>query len=152
MLGAVSALMITVAAKHLPGHHAIDGRDDELTLNQQLFNDINTLIKRQLIANAAVNMSRVFFLSMKKLYTCCLFQLKNSHMADEHEISNNKISNFDDKQQAGSTTYIPTPVLVENWPVNRHNFGQITAVSIDPQGNPVIFHRADRYWDAKYVN
>lgn len=73
-------------------------------------------------------------------------------MAEEHEISNNKISNVDDKQQVGSTTYIPTPVLVENWPVNSHNFGQITAVSIDPQGNPVIFHRADRYWDAKFVN
>lgn len=62
MLGVVSALMITVAAKHLPTHHAIDGRDDELTLNEQLFNDINTLIKRQLIANVAVNLSRVFFM------------------------------------------------------------------------------------------
>ena len=44
---------------------------------------------------------------------------------------------------------VPTPVLVENWPTAGHSFGQITAVSIDPQGNPVIFHRAERYWDAK---
>ncbi|TMW50616.1 hypothetical protein DOY81_004305, partial [Sarcophaga bullata] len=131
LLGAVSAIIITVTAKHLPTHHAIDVRDEDLTLNEQLFNDISTLIKRQLIANVA---------------------LKNSHMADEHEISNNKVSNFDDKQHAATTTYIPTPVLVENWPVNSHNFGQITAVSIDPQGNPVIFHRADRYWDANSFN
>lgn len=44
---------------------------------------------------------------------------------------------------------VPTPVLVENWPTERHSFGQVAAVSIDPHGNPVIFHRADRYWDAK---
>lgn len=51
------------------------------------------------------------------------------------------------------TTHIATPVLVENWPVNSHSnsFGQVTAVSVDPEGNPVIFHRADRYWDAKYA-
>lgn len=44
---------------------------------------------------------------------------------------------------------VPTPVLVENWPTESHSFGQVTAVSIDPQGDPVVFHRADRYWDAK---
>lgn len=46
---------------------------------------------------------------------------------------------------------VPTPVLVENWPTTSHRFGQVTAVSIDNQGNPVIFHRGDRYWDAKCV-
>lgn len=46
-------------------------------------------------------------------------------------------------------SYVPTPVLVENWPRENHKFGQVTSVSIDPEGNPVIFHRADRYWDAK---
>lgn len=70
-------------------------------------------------------------------------------MEDNHKFLKNKVSNLDGKQQAVSSTYIPTPVLVENWPANNQNFGQITAVSIDPQGNPVIFHRADRYWDAK---
>lgn len=42
-----------------------------------------------------------------------------------------------------------TPVLVENWPTVATNFGQVTAVAIDPKGNPVVFHRADRYWTAK---
>lgn len=44
---------------------------------------------------------------------------------------------------------VPTPILVEDWPTESHSFGQVTAVAIDPHGNPVIFHRADRYWDAK---
>lgn len=44
---------------------------------------------------------------------------------------------------------VPVPVLVENWPTDQHSFGQVTAVSVDPEGNPVIFHRADRYWDVK---
>lgn len=46
-------------------------------------------------------------------------------------------------------TPVPTPVLVENWPKTNHKLGQVTAVSIDTQGKPVIFHRADRYWNAK---
>lgn len=47
---------------------------------------------------------------------------------------------------------IPTPVLVENWPQVKIDFGQITAVSIDPYGRPVIFHRADRIWNEKTFN
>lgn len=51
--------------------------------------------------------------------------------------------NFETQQ-----TSIPQPVLVENWPQSKHEFGQITSVSIDPVGNPVIFHRGERVWDA----
>lgn len=71
------------------------------------------------------------------------------------ESNNNVFNNIDiasandlDKDSSGPS-YVPTPVLVENWPSSSHSFGQVTAVSIDPQGNPVIFHRGDRYWDAK---
>ncbi|KAL9887520.1 peptidyl-alpha-hydroxyglycine alpha-amidating lyase 2-like [Glossina fuscipes fuscipes] len=53
---------------------------------------------------------------------------------------------------AKSPVAIPTPVLVENWPKVAHRFGQVTAVSIDPYGNPVIFHRADRFWDSNTFN
>ncbi|KAH8321636.1 hypothetical protein KR074_010975 [Drosophila pseudoananassae] len=47
---------------------------------------------------------------------------------------------------------VPTPVLVENWPTEQHSFGQVTAVAVDPQGNPVVFHRAERYWDVNTFN
>ena len=43
----------------------------------------------------------------------------------------------------------PKPKLVANWPQNDLKLGQVTAVSIHPDGNPVVFHRADRVWDEK---
>ncbi|XP_052861493.1 peptidyl-alpha-hydroxyglycine alpha-amidating lyase 2 [Anopheles cruzii] len=46
----------------------------------------------------------------------------------------------------------PKPKLVEDWPKVKHTFGQVTAVAIDLQGNPVIFHRASRTWTAESFN
>lgn len=46
----------------------------------------------------------------------------------------------------------PRPKEVINWPSNQLvRFGQITAVAINPHGNPVIFHRGDRIWTEEYV-
>lgn len=47
----------------------------------------------------------------------------------------------------------PKPREIKDWPtVALKNIGQITAVSVNPDGNPVIFHRADRVWTAEYVS
>ena len=38
------------------------------------------------------------------------------------------------------------------WPENKPakaNFGQVTAVDVDADGNVVIFHRASRQWQAE---
>lgn len=36
----------------------------------------------------------------------------------------------------------------KNWP-RFTAFGQISAVTVDPNGNVYVFHRADRKWDAQ---
>lgn len=46
----------------------------------------------------------------------------------------------------------PKPRVVENWPMVSHEFGQVTAVSINREGNPVIFHRGRRVWSAESFN
>uniref|UniRef100_A0A336LKU6 peptidylamidoglycolate lyase n=1 Tax=Culicoides sonorensis TaxID=179676 RepID=A0A336LKU6_CULSO len=47
----------------------------------------------------------------------------------------------------------PKPKEIKGWPsVPLKNIGQITAVSVNPDGNPVIFHRADRVWTAETFN
>ncbi|XP_040152400.1 peptidyl-alpha-hydroxyglycine alpha-amidating lyase 2 [Anopheles arabiensis] len=46
----------------------------------------------------------------------------------------------------------PKPKLVEDWPKVKHTFGQVTAVTIDLQGNPVIFHRGSRTWTMESFN
>lgn len=46
----------------------------------------------------------------------------------------------------------PKPRAVENWPHESHEFGQVTAVSINRDGNPVIFHRGHRTWTAESFN
>ncbi|XP_037805977.1 peptidyl-alpha-hydroxyglycine alpha-amidating lyase 2 [Lucilia sericata] len=130
----VITAFVRVRANHLPTHHLVDFPEDEaLTLNERFFNDVRALIKRRLKENAAI----------KKLHL-----ESDKTVLNEKEISS--ASNFDIIPTAPS--YVPTPVLVENWPASSHSFGQVTAVSIDPQGNPVIFHRADRYWDANTFN
>lgn len=39
------------------------------------------------------------------------------------------------------------PRQITDWPKNELKLGQVTAVSIHPDGNPVIFHRHDRIWN-----
>lgn len=48
------------------------------------------------------------------------------------------------------TTYLdspPKPKEVPNWPQAGLNVGQISAVAVDVNGNPVIFHRGQTVWD-----
>ncbi|XP_035435634.2 peptidyl-alpha-hydroxyglycine alpha-amidating lyase 2-like [Spodoptera frugiperda] len=44
------------------------------------------------------------------------------------------------------------PQEVKDWPQTSLNVGQITAVSINSLGQPVIFHRAERVWDESTFN
>lgn len=39
------------------------------------------------------------------------------------------------------------PVKIENWPRQDLKLGQVSAVSVDEEGNPVIFHRGNAVWD-----
>lgn len=48
--------------------------------------------------------------------------------------------------------YVPknkpeVPQEVPNWPEKELNLGQISGVSVNSQGQPVIFHRGRRVWD-----
>lgn len=40
----------------------------------------------------------------------------------------------------------PKPREIRGWPKNELKLGQVTAVAIHPDGNPVLFHRHDRVW------
>ncbi|XP_037946820.1 peptidyl-alpha-hydroxyglycine alpha-amidating lyase 2-like [Teleopsis dalmanni] len=132
----VSALILLqlTAGNHLPSHR-FDYPDEDLTINERFFNDVRALIKRRLKENAALQELHI--------------DGANTNNNNNNEIIPLETSNTN--TDAPPPT-IPTPVLVENWPTSDHSFGQVTAVSIDPQGNPVIFHRADRYWDANTFN
>ncbi|XP_073844682.1 peptidyl-alpha-hydroxyglycine-alpha-amidating lyase 2 [Musca autumnalis] len=124
------ALSGIVEANHLH----MEFPEDHMALNDRFFVNVRDMLKRN---------------------------LKNVEEMRDINIEN-KQDNFED--QDGSTGYVetmfesdvptrvPTPVLVENWPKTNHKFGQVTAVSIDTKGNPVIFHRADRYWNANTFN
>jgi peptidylamidoglycolate lyase len=37
--------------------------------------------------------------------------------------------------------------VVESWPDATKKLGQLSAVSVDVDGNIVVFHRGDRVWD-----
>lgn len=46
-----------------------------------------------------------------------------------------------------STDPPPKPQKIDDWPKVEIKLGQITAVAIHPDGNPVAFHRHDRVWN-----
>lgn len=41
----------------------------------------------------------------------------------------------------------PKPNEIPDWPKNDLKLGQVTAVAINPDGHPVLFHRHDRVWN-----
>lgn len=43
----------------------------------------------------------------------------------------------------------PKPRAVADWPPVALHVGQISAVAVNADGNPVIFHRGERVWDAE---
>lgn len=46
----------------------------------------------------------------------------------------------------GSLAPPPKPREIRDWPKNDLKLGQVTAIAIHPDGNPVLFHRHDRIW------
>ncbi|XP_075166467.1 peptidyl-alpha-hydroxyglycine-alpha-amidating lyase 2 [Haematobia irritans] len=114
-----------IQAKHLPNHVEFP------EYNERFFDDVKALIKRHLKEGSTEEISHLHFVSDRKENDGSIRSVYGNPMGDMQ---------------------VPTPVLVENWPTVSHRFGQISAVAIDPEGNPVIFHRADRYWDANTFN
>lgn len=56
----------------------------------------------------------------------------------------------DEKPQADAPSALgppPKPRQIDDWPKADLKLGQITAVAIHPDGNPVLFHRHDRVWN-----
>ena len=41
--------------------------------------------------------------------------------------------------------------VVEDWPVNDLEVGQVAGIAADKDGHLHVFHRADRTWNEKYV-
>lgn len=56
------------------------------------------------------------------------------------------------ESQLSKDEVVLRPQEVKDWPQQSLNVGQITAVSINSLGQPVIFHRADRVWDENTFN
>ena len=40
---------------------------------------------------------------------------------------------------------------VANWPKQPLDIGQVAGVAVDGSSRPVVFHRADRVWESRYV-
>ncbi|CAD7015409.1 peptidyl-alpha-hydroxyglycine alpha-amidating lyase 2 [Ceratitis capitata] len=149
------------ASNHLPTHR-LDYPEDALTLNERFFNDVRALIKRRLKENAALQ--EIHMDNENGVVGIGVGVGDGGIVGSSNSGSNsNELPPGYERANAGEggngamnvitpPPTVPTPVLVENWPTESHSFGQVAAVSIDPHGNPVIFHRADRYWDANTFN
>ncbi|XP_005189365.1 peptidyl-alpha-hydroxyglycine alpha-amidating lyase 2 [Musca domestica] len=123
----ISVVMVTIReAKHVSNLH-MEIPERHMTLSDQFFVDVRALLKRQTVDE--------------------IMDAQRQYKEDDFGMQSGEKS-------IGTVvpTPVPTPVLVENWPKTNHKLGQVTAVSIDTQGKPVIFHRADRYWNANSFN
>lgn len=84
-----------------------------------------------------------------------LEQKQQAHNRHQHEFIKQEILENEDNGQLEQYRYQnvdspPKPKEIKGWPmVALKNIGQITAVSVNPDGNPVIFHRAERVWSAE---
>ena len=58
-------------------------------------------------------------------------------------------------QARDSEVHIPELHVVSDWPnltaIETTKLGQVTGVSLDSKGQVIVFHRASRIWDEKYV-
>ena len=58
-------------------------------------------------------------------------------------------------QARDSEGHIPELQVVSDWPsltaIETSKLGQVTGVSLDSKGQVIVFHRASRIWDEKYV-
>lgn len=70
--------------------------------------------------------------------------------ASLHSKNENQKRNYivDSQQPTPSASAELIPQEVENWPETDLNLGQVSGVSVNIHQQPVIFHRADRVWDA----
>lgn len=58
-------------------------------------------------------------------------------------------------QARDNEEHIPELHVVSDWPsltaIETSKLGQVTGVSLDSKGQVIVFHRASRIWDEKYV-
>ena len=58
-------------------------------------------------------------------------------------------------QARDNEVHIPELHVVSDWPsltaIETSKLGQVTGVSLDSKGQVIVFHRASRIWDEKYV-
>ena len=80
-------------------------------------------------------------------YVICACEIEEepTKLHSERE-KNNSVKSFQPKDEI-----VLRPQEVKDWPQTALNVGQITSVSINSLGQPVIFHRAERVWDERRV-
>ncbi|XP_017123406.1 peptidyl-alpha-hydroxyglycine alpha-amidating lyase 2 [Drosophila elegans] len=133
---AISLGCVAPSSNHLPAGLAVD-LGPGVNLNERFFDQVRALIKRRLQEKGLAKPEQ----SDLPL-----------PLADDDALALQNQRSYDNVPLPAAS--VPTPVLVENWPTEQqqHSFGQVTAVAVDPQGNPVVFHRAERYWDVNTFN
>ncbi|XP_020799231.1 peptidyl-alpha-hydroxyglycine alpha-amidating lyase 2 [Drosophila serrata] len=139
-LGSVAPTGISSSSSnHLPAGLGmdVDLEPGQVNLNERFFDQVRALIKRRLQEKELSKPSSEQSEMPLPLVVDDAVALQNQRSYDNVPIP---------------AASVPTPVLVENWPTEQHSFGQVTAVAVDPQGNPVVFHRAERYWDVNTFN
>jgi len=119
------------SSNHLPAGLAMD-LGPGVNLNERFFDQVRALIKRRLQEKGLAKPEQPEL---------------TLPLTDDDAVALQNQRSYDNVPLPAAS--VPTPVLVENWPTEQHSFGQVTAVAVDPQGSPVVFHRAERYWDVK---
>lgn len=132
-LGSVAPSGGSSSSNHLPAGLGMGDEPVQVNLNERFFDQVRALIKRRLQEKQLSKPSEE------------AEELPLPLVDDAVALQNQR--SYDNVPIPAAS--VPTPVLVENWPTEQHSFGQVTAVAVDPQGNPVVFHRAERYWDVK---
>ncbi|KAH8342594.1 hypothetical protein KR084_009610, partial [Drosophila pseudotakahashii] len=91
-----------------------------VNLNERFFDQVRALIKRRLQEKGLAKQSEQPELPLP--------------LAEDDALALQNQRSYDNVPLPAAS--VPTPVLVENWPTEQHSFGQVTAVAVDPQGNP----------------
>lgn len=108
-----------------------DVQDKELP--EEFFDEIKQLLAAKMLLEKVDSRSKVIHM-VDGRFDVGLFRFQENEIYREQE-----------REMLSSSP--PRPKEVADWPKEPLDVGQITAVSINSKGQPVIFHRADRRWD-----